>query len=201
MLMIRFYILLLSLLVLTGCAEDDKVLPEQRKQFETFLSKTHNPPLFTEQEAVESGEEVDFYSTMGESTYRYIANYYDPERQQRKEVEWGDTVDMIFWAYVFTNSAVTAATMPFLTNDATLRAKLEASGLNTEYWPFEQKVVRVGETPLIRGVEMSLPGCRERDTVEVYMTYNMAYGDALVNIIPEQSPIAYFFTIDKVRKK
>jgi hypothetical protein len=47
---------------------------------------------------------------------------------------------------------------------------------------------------------LSLPGCREKDTVEVYMTYNMAYGDALINFIPEQSPIAVFYTIDSVRK-
>jgi hypothetical protein len=32
------------------------------------------------------------------------------------------------------------------------------------------------------------------------MTYNMAYGDALINFIPEQSPIAVFYTIDSVRK-
>ena len=29
---------------------------------------------------------------------------------------------------------------------------------------------------------------------------NMAYGDALINFIPEQSPIAVFYTIDSVRK-
>ena len=60
--------------------------------------------------------------------------------------------------------------------------------------------VRVGGGSFVEGVELSLPGCREKDTVEVYMTYNMAYGDALINFIPEQSPIAVFYTIDSVRK-
>ncbi|MFR9130048.1 MAG: hypothetical protein ACLVJK_10265 [Alistipes putredinis] len=31
---IRFHILLAALLVVTGCGEDDKVLPEQQQQFE-----------------------------------------------------------------------------------------------------------------------------------------------------------------------
>ncbi len=35
---IRFHILLAALLVVTGCGEDDKVLPEQQQQFESFLS-------------------------------------------------------------------------------------------------------------------------------------------------------------------
>ena len=53
---------------------------------------------------------------------------------------------------------------------------------------------------IIKGMADALLGCREGDAVEVYMTYNMAYGDALINFIPEQSPIAVFYTIDSVRK-
>lgn len=34
---IRFHILLAALLVVTGCGEDDKVLPEQQQQFESFF--------------------------------------------------------------------------------------------------------------------------------------------------------------------
>lgn len=47
---IRFHILLAALLVVTGCGEDDKVLPEQQQQFESFLSGSHQPRLVTEQE-------------------------------------------------------------------------------------------------------------------------------------------------------
>ena len=44
---IRFHILLAALLVVTGCGEDDKVLPEQQQQFESFLSGSHQPRLVT----------------------------------------------------------------------------------------------------------------------------------------------------------
>ena len=45
------------------------------------------------------------------------------------------------------------------------------------------QMYHVGGGSFVEGVELSLPGCREKDTVEVYMTYNMAYGDALINFI------------------
>ena len=57
---IRFHILLAALLVVTGCGEDDKVLPEQQQQFESFLSGSHQPRLVTEQEAMSSDEDLDF---------------------------------------------------------------------------------------------------------------------------------------------
>lgn len=65
-------ILLAALLVVTGCGEDDKVLPEQQQQFESFLSGSHQPRLVTEQEAMSSDEDLDFYSTFGRWSYRYI---------------------------------------------------------------------------------------------------------------------------------
>ena len=114
---IRFHILLAALLVVTGCGEDDKVLPEQQQQFESFLSGSHQPRLVTEQEAMSSDEDLDFYSTFGRWSYRYIYHYYDSERQTRPEAEIGDEVDLVFWVYLFENRAITASTMPIYTND------------------------------------------------------------------------------------
>ena len=177
-----------------------RFLPEQQQQFESFLSGSHQPRLVTEQEAMSSDEDLDFYSTFGRWSYRYIYHYYDSERQTRPEAEIGDEVDLVFWVYLFENRAITASTMPIYTNDRKWAEKLQEQGLDTKYWSFEPRPVRVGGGSFVEGVELSLPGCREKDTVEVYMTYNMAYGDALINFIPEQSPIAVFYTIDSVRK-
>ena len=168
--------------------------------FESFHSGSHQPRLVTEQEAMSSDEDLDFYSTFGRWSYRYIYHYYDSERQTRPEAEIGDEVDLVFWVYLFENRAITASTMPIYTNDRKWAEKLQEQGLDTKYWSFEPRPVRVGGGSFVEGVELSLPGCREKDTVEVYMTYNMAYGDALINFIPEQSPIAVFYTIDSVRK-
>lgn len=190
----------LPLLAATGCAEEEDVLPQQRESIVGFLTGSHAPHLVSEQEAAESSEPVEFYTAFGNSAYRYIRHYYDPERAARPEVGAGDEVELVYWVYLFQNRAITAQTMPLLTNDVALREALMDAGLNTAYWSFEPLKVRVGDDSLVRGVQLALPGCRERDTVEVYMSYDMAYGDDPLGTVPGESPVAFFYTIDSVRK-
>ncbi|MDE7069132.1 MAG: hypothetical protein K2O63_01260 [Alistipes sp.] len=183
-----------------GCVNEENVLPEQQRNIESFLTGTHQPRLISEQEAGESSVPAEFYTAFGSSVFRYIRHYYDAERATRPEVEPGDEVELVFWAYLFQNRAITSQTMPLLTNDVTLREALMNTGVNTTYWSFEPLKARVGDRTLIRGVELTLPGCRERDTVEVYMAYDMAYGDAPLGTVPAESAVAFFYTIDSVRK-
>lgn len=193
--------LLLALLALAaGCVKEEDVLPKQQESIVSFLTGAHSPRLVSEQEAGESSGQAEFYTSFGRSAFRYIRHYYDEERAARPEVAPGDEVELVFWAYLFQNRAITAQTMPLLTNDVTLREALMDAGVNTTYWSFEPLKVRVGDNSLIRGVQLSLPGCRERDTVEVYMSYDMAYGDDPLGTVPEESPVAFFYTIDSVRK-
>ena len=56
----------------------------------------------------------------------------------------------------------------------------------------------MSSSDIINGLRLALLGCRRGDTVEAYMTYNMAYGDDKFGIIPLESPIAVFFTVDSV---
>lgn len=97
-------------------------------------SGSHQPRLVTEQEAMSSDEDLDFYSTFGRWSYRYIYHYYDSERQTRPEAEIGDEVDLVFWVYLFENRAITASTMPIYTNDRKWAEKLQEQGLDTKYW-------------------------------------------------------------------
>lgn len=89
-------------------------------------------------------------------------------------------------------------TVPYYTNDAALKSFLEGRGLNTEWWKFEPLTVDMRHPDIIKGLADALLGCREGDAVEVYMTYNMAYGDDYFGLIPNESPIAWFFTVDAV---
>ncbi len=109
-----------------------------------------------------------------------------------------------FRAYVFTYANIVTTgsennwTVPYYTNDAALKSFLEGRGLNTEWWTFEPLTVDMRHPGIIKGMADALLGCREGDAVEVYMTYNMAYGDDYFGIIPKESPIAWFFTVDAV---
>lgn len=201
---ILFCSLAAGALLCGGCSDDDAdVLPNQQERFESYLRSTHSPQLIAESELGESLEESpEYYTTAGSTAYRYIAGIYDPERASRTEVAWGDTVWITFRIYVFSFSNITSTTMPYYSNDPELKEAYEQTGggLNPEYWTFEPLEIKLGETRILKGLELTLAGCREGDEVEVYMTYNLGYGDDLIGIIPKQSPLAVYFTVDKIEK-
>lgn len=197
-----------------ACAEED-VLPDQQSRMASYLSGTHQPRLMTQQEADVSLEtEPEFYTTVGNTAYRYIRHYYDPERQDRTLVDWGDRVSVTLWCYVFNYRSIVfeydqvmemierrrTIDLPYFTNERRWSTILQAAGLNTEYWKFEPYSFRVGDGTTVPGLDQSLAGCRERDTVELYMTYTMADGDELIGVVPYRSPMAWFVTVDEVEK-
>ena len=154
-------------------------------------------------------EETSITSVFGNAVYRYIDGYYNPDRASRAEVSEESKVTITFRAYRFnfTNIVVDgkSITMPYYTNDPLLKELFFTSieeggaGLTPGAWSFEPLVIDLKSDPLLSGLRLALIGCRERDRVEAFMTYNMAYGDDIqFNIIEKEQPIAIFFTIDKV---
>lgn len=195
-----------------GCDDNDDVLPDQQSKFVTYLSSTHDPALLSEQEKEESlDRDPEFYTTAGETVYRYIRHYYDPGRAYYPVVAPGDRVTLTVSMYEFAfqnlvylpyESSDGKISMPYYSNNADLEQAFYDTGLTEGIWSFEPLVATVGQTPLVRGLELALalPGLRERDTAEVYMTYNMAYGDKPLGIVPKQTPIAMLLTVDRVDK-
>jgi FKBP-type peptidyl-prolyl cis-trans isomerase len=71
---------------------------------------------------------------------------------------------------------------------------------NTLDWSTDPLVVTLGTTAILEGLERALPGCREADSVQVYMTSNLAYGKQLVGVVPKNSMVAWYMKILKVVK-
>lgn len=205
MLIKRFYIiwsLLLGGLWGTGCAADQELLPKQKEQFVNYLGRAHNPRLLSEKEVSESlDEEPPFYTVAGNSVYRFISNYYDVGREEANIVEYGDLVTVTFSQYVFAFQNIGVRDMPYFSNDAALEQAFIEAGLTPGVSIFEPLKLELGAASLIKGFELALLGSREGDVVEAYMTYTMAYGSDIMNVIPKDSPIAIFFTVDKVVKQ
>ena len=90
-------------------------------------------------------------------------------------------------------SNISDSTFPFWSNDPLLESAYEELGLTVAggVWSFEPLVVRM-DGDILKGLRLALLGCREGDDVEVYMTYNMAYGDGLFSTIPLQSPVVFY---------
>ena len=201
-----FLLVLPAALFWSACEDNEDVLPDQQNRIRQYLRSNHVPKLLSETEKEESlDENPAFYTVAGDTVYRYIRNYYDAERADRAEVEYGDSVVLTFRMYVFdyTNIVGTGKeiTMPYYSNDKTLEQSYYNTGLTPGAWSFEPLRIELGRTQILRGLELALPGCRARDTVETYMTYNMAYGEDPLGVIPKQSPVAVFFTVDEVEKQ
>lgn len=191
--------LLAALLLLAGCSQEEETLPNQRNSIVSFLTSTHAPQLISEEAVAESPDEnPPFYTAKGNTVYRYISNYYDSGRASRAEVKSGSRVSIIFRAYVFSMRNITDSDMPFFTNDPDLEQALYEAGLTPGVWKFEPMELTLGQSGIIKGLELALLGCRQGDEVECYMTYNMAYGDTNFATIPRESAVAIFFTVNGV---
>ena len=193
------FLLPACMLVSGGCSEEQDLLAEQRQKLVSYLESTHSPRLIPESEVGED-EQLAFYSVEGgNSVYRYIDGYYDPERPSRAEVTPTSKVTIVFRAYVFSYSNITDSTFPFWSNDAALKSAYEELGLTVEdgAWSFEPLTVEMNGG-ILKGIYYALLGCREKDYVEAYMTYDVAFGDKNFSTIPRESPIALFFTVQSV---
>lgn len=199
----KFLYIFLSVALLVGavgCSEDeDKTLESQQSKLLSFMTSTLGLRSYEEAMDPSSDERnPDFYTSTGNTAYRWITNYYDADREQRKLVERGSVIELTMSMYEFNFKKITNKTLPFFTNDVEMKTLLESSGLNTEFWSFDPYVLVVGETDTIKGLAESLEGCREGDIVELYMTYTMGYGGDWVYVVKQDSPLAIFFTINKV---
>lgn len=197
-----------TLLLLGSCSkEDEDVLLKQKERMISYLESTHNPRLVAEVE-VEEGVEQPFYTVVGDGAYRYIDGYYNPDRPNRKEVTAQSKVTITFSAYLFNFTNITTdgsrITLPYYSNNPLYEelfyrpVEEGGAGLTPGAWSFEPLVIDLKSASIIEGLRLALIGCRERDRVEAYMTFNMAYGDHYLNIIGREQPIAYFFTVDAV---
>lgn len=200
MLMKRSLVILSLLLawLLSGCSQEVDTLSEQREKLVSYLERTHSPALIPET-SLEEGSQLPYYTTAGNSVYRYIKNVYDPERVNKPVVDENSTVTITFRAYVFEFSNITDSTFPFWSNDPLLENAYKELGLSVGQggWTFEPLHVEM-RAGILNGLRLALLGCHEGDDVETYMTYNMAYGDSYFSTIPRESPVAWFFTVDAV---
>ena len=100
---VRWYMGALALAALVSCSDEEDILPQQQEKIVSYLTRSHTPTLLSEQDAAQSlDNDPPYYSTFGNTTYRYIADVYDEERLTRPEVSEGSRVELTFSLYDFT---------------------------------------------------------------------------------------------------
>ncbi len=184
---------------LVGCSESSDENQSQRETIVTYLESTHSPLLIAES-AVESSLDNDpeFYSVFGSYSYRYISNYYDAGREALAEVANGSIVTITYNLYPFSGSDIDDTELPVYSNDAAMKVLLQEAGLNTQEWDFMPLEIEIGNSNTLKGIHESLVGCRVGDEVEIYMTYNMAYGSNIIGLVDKESSMLMECTIDSV---
>lgn len=189
------------LFFLSGCTKDDDTLQRQQESIERYLESSHVPRLIWEEELETSLEpEPPFYEKLELDTYRYIATYYEPDRLTREEVISGSVVELRITGYIFQGGSPKIDDV-FYSNDESIITQLVAKGLNTEFWSTEPLVLKMGSNKIIKGLEISLYGCREGDSVEAYSTMADGYGSDDMGIVPSDSPIIWIYTILSIKNE
>ncbi len=189
--------ILFVLLMLAGCKEEDTVLTERDKIVRYLTSRG----MCADNEVGDKvAENPPFYSTYGTYAFRHIVNYYDADRENRRVIEWGDRVQVSFFnAYVFSSSEPSESAI-FWSNIPEIITRLGDKSDNTLDWSTEPLIIELGTTKLVAGLEYALPGCRELDSLQVYMTSNLGYGKENIGIVPKNSMQAWYMRIEKVAK-
>ena len=182
--------------------QTDTTLTQQQTGISTYLKNSHQPRLIPE---AEIGESLDanpkFYSQWGLDIYRYIATYYNEDRDTKPVVALGDEVALRYSAYVFRNTTPTTSEL-FATNDEAKIRELVSAGLDTSYeWASEPLVVTFGEGEILDSLEIALEGCHEGDSVEVYLTFEAGYGNKYFGMVPGKSAMVWYIDILSVTKK
>ena len=193
----KFLTILILLATLAGCKQEDTLLSE-RDKIEKYLTSSRRMVADTELGNVIEDNPA-FYSVFGRYAYRHIVNYYEAGREDRPVVEWGDRLEIRFDAYTFTGSEPSTSAI-YWSNDAETIQELGKKSGNTLDWSTEPLTITLGTTAILEGLERALPGCHEGDSVQIYMTSNLAYGKHLVGVVPKNSMVAWYIKIEKVTK-
>ena len=193
----HFLTILFLLPLLVSCEQEDTILSE-RDKIEKYLTSSRR--MVSESEVGDVIENnPDFYSVFGRYAYRHIVNYYDKGRDERPIVEMGDNIEIRFNAYTFTGSEPTLSNLYWSNIHETIIDVGDKSNYTLD-WSTEPLAIKLGPTEILEGLELALPGCREADSVQVYMSSNLAYGKKLIGVVPKNSMVAWYMKIEKVTK-
>ena len=164
--------------VVASCIVSDEFAPKQRTQIENYLSKSQLE-----------------YRITTDSAYVHLAgNKFAPEIPDTYEVAKGDKVTFNFEAYTFSSSP---ASTPYYTNKRYLAESI-SEDLNTTYWNFEPKVVKLGEGEILNSLEEALEGSMKGDSLAVFLTSSIAYGERGMGTVPTNTAVMFVLTVEDI---
>ncbi|MCC8018620.1 MAG: FKBP-type peptidyl-prolyl cis-trans isomerase [Rikenellaceae bacterium] len=172
----------LCALFLAGCgSKDDNTVADQRTAIENFLTNAY-------------GE--DGYDKI-DRVYR-VAIEREGNYNRSRRLEKGDIARFYFAGYEFTSRRIEPA---FYSNVDWIIEELQDAGLDPIYWDQDIVEVRLGEGKVIKGIEKGLEGCREGDSVRVFLTTDLAFGSYYISDMDLYSAVEYVIWLEEVEKQ
>ena len=188
----------IALLSVSCSNETDTSLTSQQKAIENYLTGSHKPRLIEQIKISESLEsEPAFYTHWGLNVFRYISTYYDEGRDSKSIINQGTTFDIKYTAYTFKSGAPTINDM-FATNDQTKIDELYRGYDDENVWSTKPVRITLGRQDIVSGLEKALNGCREGDKLEVYLTFEAAYGKSYIGMVPSKTAVMWDIEILEV---
>lgn len=171
-LVFTIFIIIVTLCLTCSCGSDADVLPNQIEAIEKYLDNTN----------------IEYENVDG--VYKQILNENRYGRDKLTDSKLGDSIVFNFEAYTFTSAP---STEWFYTNKKPLVDALE--GFNSQYWDLTPRRVKIGGGGLIQGISYGLPNCRVGDSVHLYITSDLAYGDKQADVVVRNSALLYIINI------
>ncbi len=171
-LVFTIFIIISTLCLTYSCGSDADVLPNQISSIVKYLDN----------------KGVEYVNVEG--VYKSIINGDRYGRDELVDSKSGDSISFNFEAYTFGSSP---SSQWFYTNKKSLVDAVD--GINTQYWDLTPRRVKVGSGGLIKGIEYGLPNCRVGDSIHLYITSDLAYGDHSAQGVGGNSAILYILNI------
>lgn len=189
-------IIALATALFCGCKDNEGILTKQKDSIVKYLTSSRRM-IAQEEIGTVIEENPPFYTTFGQSTFRHITNYYDPNREEWSEVSANSTIEINFNAYTFSGSEPNLQSLYWSNIPNTISAYEAANNNKYDHliWSDEPLVVELGRGHIIKGLEQALIGCRSQDSVQVYMTSEAAYGKHIIGSVPKNSSVAWYIKI------
>ena len=168
---------LLMVAMLPSCEGDDESVEKQETLILNYLNRQN------------------LTYTLDDGIYKVV--YGDTERPDYESLpmaQEGDSVVFRFAGYVFNGAPIYL----FYTNN---RYLVEGDTvLNSEYWSFEPKRIKLGDGSIIKSLERPLLNSRAGDSLLVFITSELGFGDESMGVVPENSAMMYVLNVDEVIK-
>lgn len=172
------------LLFASACGKDEETIDSERTRIVSYLTKLN---------LQEEGSYDDL-----DGVFRHVGNAGRNGYSTAAEAAAGDSVIFYFSAHLLNTSADVSAQPLIYTNKQRL---IDGIGGLTGRWSSEPYKARLGSSSLVKGLQKGLTGAREKDSLLLFMSSDMGYGEHEMFNVPKNSSLMFTIELVSVKKQ